>query len=186
MNVNRKPDIIAGIGFMVLAAIIIWIAIPYGVQEPKKVKFAALSPSYYPRLVAYCLFAFGALLTASRLLKKDQNSKDQNDAAQNKPDLPGSIDEKPDNADSSTASMVKLAGVAIVLLLYCVALPFFGFMASSACVLLVFLVLAGERNALWLIILPIVLPVSLHYFFTNVANIPIPVGLFETLFTGAE
>jgi len=50
MKSNRKVDLMAGLLFTCIAALIIWVAIPYGIQEPKKVKFAALSPSYYPTL----------------------------------------------------------------------------------------------------------------------------------------
>ena len=70
MNSNKKRDLITGIGFIAIAALIILIGIPYGVQEPKKIKFVALSPSYYPRLVCYCLLFIGALLVATRLFKK--------------------------------------------------------------------------------------------------------------------
>jgi len=66
MTSNRKLDLLAGLLLTCIAALVIWVAIPYGIQEPKKVKYEALSPSYYPRLVGYCLLAFGLILLATR------------------------------------------------------------------------------------------------------------------------
>ena len=67
MNLNQKRDLLAGLSFIAISLLILFVAIPLGVQEPKKVKFVALSPSYYPRLVCYCLLLFGLVLLVKRL-----------------------------------------------------------------------------------------------------------------------
>lgn len=77
-----------------------------------------------------------------------------------------------------------LLWVSLTLLFYAIALPTLGFVVTSTIVLFVLLLLAGERKPVWLVFIPALLPVSLFFFFTKVANIPIPTGIFETMFTG--
>lgn len=173
MQTNRKLDLIAGIGFIAIAAIIIFIAIPYGVQEPKKVKFVALSPSYYPRLVCFCLLAFGVLLVITRINPTRI--------------LMGSNRTEVNNSNSDATSGIRLPifmAFAATLLFYYFSLQTLGFIVSSSVVLLVLLLLAGERNAFAIVLLPLLLPLCLYWFFVKVANIPIPAGVLEKLLVG--
>ena len=167
MQTNRKQDLIAGVGFIVFAAAIVFIAIPYGVQEPKKVKFAALSPSYYPRLVCYCLLVFGVLLVISRSFF----SKDRSESVAG-------------NSETSGIRLPALLAIAATLLFYYFTLSSLGFVLASTVVLFVLLLLAGERQPWALISLPLLLPIGLYYFFVKVANIPIPSGILEPWLVG--
>lgn len=170
MNTNRKLDLIAGFGFMIIAAAIIFVAIPYGVQEPKKVKFAALNPSYYPRLVCYCLLLFGAMLVVSRSLFFVKNKKANSEAQT--------------ASSNPSVRLPLLITITAVLLLYYLTLSSLGFIVSSSVALIVLLLLAGERNWLALGLIPLLVPISIYGFFTKVANIPIPAGILEPLLVG--
>jgi putative tricarboxylic transport membrane protein len=165
MKSTRNLDLFAGLLFTCIAVLVIWVAIPYGVQEPKKVKFAALSPSYYPRLVGYCLLAFGLLLLLTRWL----SSKTQVDST------------------SSLRSRWLLIFISIVATLatYYVALEPLGFVLASAIAVFILLLLAGERSVIALISIPLILPIALHLFFTKIANIPIPSGVLHPFIGGA-
>ena len=166
MSSSRKLDITAGLFFIVIAVLVAWVAIPYGVQEPKKVKFLALSPSYYPRLVSYCLLAFGILLLLTRLVTRKIDESDS------------------DSAFRSNWVTILLCIVATLGIWYA-GLEYLGFVLSSALALFVLLILAGERNKIALAVIPLLLPLALHVFFTKVANIPIPAGVLRTLIGGA-
>ena len=191
INPNKKRDLIAGIGFIAIAALIILIGIPYGVQEPKKIKFVALSPSYYPRLVCYCLLFIGALLVATRLFKKlDKDSAADHPVV----DHPGVnhpvvnhpvVNHSGQSSGTLTKQLVSLTIIAVILLFYYLSLESLGFIVSSSIVLLVLLLIAGERKPWAIALLPALLPVSIYWFFTHVANIPIPTGILEPWLLGA-
>jgi len=165
MKSNRKQDLLAGLLLTCIAVLVIWVAIPYGVQEPKKVKFAALSPSYYPRLVGYCLLAFGLILLATRWLSKQKSEDSSNNLR--------------------SRWLLVLIGIIATLAAYYLALEPLGFVLASTIAVFVLLLMAGERSVVALIAIPLVLPIALHLFFTNVANIPIPSGILQPIIGGA-
>ena len=169
MNLSEKRDLLAACSFIAISLLILFVAIPLGVQEPKKVKFVALSPSYYPRLVCYCLFLFGLLL----LIKKGLATKKT--ASQ-----PAS-----QNEESTQLKPQMLLVLGGILFFYYITLPVLGFVLSSTLVLFVLLLLAGDRNIPALLIIPLLLPITVYWFFTKVANIPIPAGILEPILIGA-
>lgn len=157
---SRKQDLISAAGFIAIALLIIFVAIPYGVQEPKKVKFAALSPSYYPRLVGYCLLLFGVILFFKALLISNST-----------------------HATTVISTFVRsrlLPVIAVLAALYFALQPF-GFVLAPAIALTVLLWLAGERNVFVIALMSVLLPLALYFFFVKVANIPIPGGLLDPL-----
>lgn len=166
MKSTRKLDLLAGLLFICVAAVIIWVAIPHGVQEPKKVKFAALSPSYYPRLVGYCLLLFGLVLLITRGISAKHKPTDE-------------------NQNLSNNWIVVLIGIAVTLSAYYFSLEFLGFVLASSIALFILLLIAGERSVPALLLIPALLPLALHLFFTKVANIPIPSGFLQPLIGGA-
>ena len=54
-----KRDLFSGLIFIILGIALLTILVPMGIVEPRKVRFAALSPSYYPRIVAGALLLLG-------------------------------------------------------------------------------------------------------------------------------
>ena len=65
--VNR--DLGAGLLMLAMGLLIIFVLIPFGVREPASVQFAALAPSYYPRIVAIALTAIGAAITVRSVIR---------------------------------------------------------------------------------------------------------------------
>ena len=170
MNLNQKRDLLAGFGFIAISLLILFVAIPLGVQEPKKVKFVALSPSYYPRLVCYCLLFFGLVLLLKRFFptKKEVSH----------------VDGTTEDGVSTELRLQMLLALGGILFFYYITLPSLGFVLSSTIVLFVLLLLAGDRNFASLLIIPLLLPISVYWFFTKVANIPIPAGILEPVLVG--
>ena len=165
MNLSEKRDLLAACSFIAISLLILFVAIPLGVQEPKKVKFVALSPSYYPRLVCYCLFLFGLLLLIKNVLATKKSVAQEEASTRLQPRL-----------------LLTLAGI---LFFYYITLPTLGFVLSSTVVLFVLLLLAGDRNIVALFVIPLLLPIAVYWFFTKVANIPIPAGILEPILVGA-
>jgi uncharacterized membrane protein len=160
MTTANKRDIVTGLLLISMALLLVLVLIPLGVVEPKKVKFAALSPSYYPRLVGYCLLAIGALMVVTRWFGAKRDSADE-------------------TAPAQTRSPRVLLVLFLILFAFYWTLPHAGFVLGSALALLCLLLLAGERRPLMIIAIAIIVPSLLYLFFTKVANIPIPAGVLE-------
>lgn len=155
----------AGLLLSAVGLLFILFLIPHGVVEPRKVKYAALSPSYYPRIVAIALCVLGLLVAVRGFLEHREIHE---------PDVMARPDAKG-----------RIAVVFCILCLYAVSIGTVGFVLMSALVLAALTFLAGERR-LWLIAAnAVVLPFALYFFFVEVANIPIPAGVLKPLLVGS-
>ena len=65
-----------------------------------------------------------------------------------------------------------------LILLYLVAIPYFGFVLSSVPFFASFMVFHGERRKLWLLIGAAGVPIFLYYLFRHVCSVPLPRGMF--------
>ena len=160
-----NKSLYAGLLMLVLGVVFLLVLIPQGIVEPKKVKYAALSPSYYPRFVAIALIALGLAVSVRSLLPRRVG-----DAAIEQTAHPNAI--------------VRTVIVFGILAIYATVIPYLGFIVASTLVLITMLWLAGERR--WYCLLPIavLLPVLLYFFFLKVANVPIPLGILSPWLEG--
>ncbi len=178
-NFNHWRTPLAGALFVVIASLLLWVLIPIGIDAPKKVKFAALHPAYYPRIVVYCLLAIGIFTIVSSLYRTNLTrptageSEVSSDSAS-----PITNDELSPAARSGWLSLLFLFTILCTVFFL---LPLFGFPLTTAAALVVLLPLAGERRWWLIAIIAITLPMLLYLFFTKVANIPIPGGVLEPL-----
>ncbi len=162
MMMPRK-DVIAGILMLGSGALVIWVLIPLGVAEPKSVKFAALSPSYYPRIIAGALM----LLGAGALLRAFTQGNADDQAVDRHPNAVG-----------------RTAGFLAILFVLALALNWLGFVLGCGAAVFAAMTLAGERK-IWLsAAIALVLPLVLYFFFLKVARIPIPLGILDPLLAG--
>lgn len=166
MSPLKVTNLIAGplmLGFGLLGVFVI---IPNGIDEPGGVQFAALSPSYFPRIVCYMLAAFGALVIVRTLLAKPASSQTDADAA-------------PDER----VIMRTVTVFAVLLALY-VALEPLGFPLTGCLALLVLMFLADERRLAIMLPIAVGIPAGLYLFFVKAANVPIPSGILEPYLVG--
>lgn len=167
---ENRIDLAAGVLLCVLGVLGATVAIPLGIKEPSSVQFAALSPSYWPRIVCLALAAMGLAIAAIAVMKRNRDR----DA----------------HADAQAGWLVlarQVGRVALALGLmfgsYMVLEPL-GFVLTAVLVLLLFMLVAGERNPLVMVPISLGVPVLLYVFFTKVASIPIPNGVLETVLAG--
>ncbi|MBX2881461.1 MAG: tripartite tricarboxylate transporter TctB family protein [Granulosicoccus sp.] len=159
-----KQNLCSGVAMATIGLLFVFVLIPYGVVEPKKVKYAALSPSYYPRFVAIALVLLGVAVTLRSLILKPPVSQ---------------------NEDVAHPQAFKRILIMFVILgLFAVSIPWLGFIVSSTLVLLSTFYLAGERRFLLIIGLAVVLPLALYFFFLKVASVPIPLGILSPVLSG--
>ena len=158
-----KKDLWSGLLFAGLGLIVVFLLIPEGVTEPRKVKYDALSPSYYPRLIGIALILLGTLVVARAILR---------------PAAEGPEEPRHPKAMQRTVAFFGLLAV------YGFAVSTSGFILPSIIALLAALLLAGERRVWLIAVISLILPFGLYFFFLKVASIPIPAGLLEPLLGG--
>lgn len=167
-------NVLSGMLFVGVAAMLLFFLIPYGVDAPRKVKFVALHPAYYPRLVTYCLMILGVLvlIAGMRRLWTDGSAKQTKVVDQS-----GLVT---DDANTNSATQFyMLLPIACVCAAVFFALPHLGFPLTTGIALMVLMPLAGEKRWWLVTLIAILLPMLLYLFFTKVANIPIPGGLID-------
>lgn len=161
---HRNRNLVSAVLMLALGACLIWILIPAGVAEPKKIKYAALSPSYYPRLVAVALMMLGAGV----LVRALSDRKDNYTAA----------------ADRHPQATQRIICFLLILLFFALSMKWLGFIVAAAIALFLALLLGGERR-LWLTLpLTALVPLLLYFFFLKIARIPIPLGILEPWLAG--
>lgn len=153
MAVDRK----IGVFVLVLGILTLLVLIPAGIVTPGIVETASLSPAFWPRIVAV-MFAMTGLALAIR------------------PGKPA----RPEDVPLRTRAP-RLLVVLGALFAFYFAIPTLGMVAPAIALIFGMMWFAGERRWLLMLIVSIVVPIALYAFFAHVANIPIPLGVFEAL-----
>jgi len=189
-------DISAGVLLAGIALLLLFVLIPYGVDAPRKVKFAALHPAYYPRIVAWCLLIFGCATIIVALRKIVSVSPDTTTLDLTTPDITKKAtrssstgtDTLSDDSNTlqqgvkdktSRQQLFSLSVLATVFVGVTFFLPTLGFPLTTGLALLGLMPLAGEWRIWVVITTAICLPMLLYLFFTKIANIPIPGGVLD-------
>jgi hypothetical protein len=74
-------------------------------------------------------------------------------------------------------AQIRIGSFLALLVVYSFSLESLGFVLSGALALATSLILSGERRAIIIIALSLLLPISLFLFFYKVAHVPVPNGL---------
>lgn len=167
MNYERKRDVFAALLFLALGLITVFLLIPQGVKVPGSVKNAALSPDFWPRIIA-----IGAILSSVFLLVENTFMKP-----------PAAEADEAANA-AAEYKLATLPGALRTLILILALFAFYfslttlGVVVASIILICAMMLFFGERK-LWLIaVLGVSIPALLYLFFRYVANVPIPLGVF--------
>lgn len=153
---SKSSDIAAGAVFLALGLLLIFVLIPVGVDEPRKVPFAAASPSYYPKLIGYVIAFLGAAILVLGLSRSPN-----------------------DTPSVGFAPYAKVPVAMGIMAVFYLVLPFLGFIIGAMLALCALMLLAGERSPKILLLVSALLPLGLYLFFAKVAGIPIPSGPLE-------
>ena len=162
-----NKDVLAGLVFFLFGVLTLTVLIPFGIQQPPSVQYRALSPSYWPNIVAGAIVVLGiALMIASIVTERAKDDQIEGPAGA-----------------SSLEGSIWLVFRPIVALAICFALYFglepLGFVLTTAIALVALMVLAGEYRPHIVIPVALIVPMALHLFFTKAASVPIPMGILE-------
>ncbi len=148
----------SGVFMLAVGLLLLLFLIPFGIDTPKKIRFAALSPTYYPHIVALILSVIGVAIIFKN--RQPLTTKGTDD-----------LDEVHPNAK------MRICGFLVLLAVYSLSLEFLGFVLSGGLALAASLILAGERRAFIIMAISLLLPISLFLFFYKVAYVPVPNGI---------
>ena len=150
-----------GIGVLLVGILVFFVLIPYGIDQPANVKHTALAPNFWPKIIAVVIAAMGLLLSVKPGRKTGSET--------------GSDDE---------AWAQRLPGLAVSLgslFAFYFLIPSLGMVAPAAALAFGLMLFAGERRWRLGVAVALGIPILLYVFFTYVASIPIPLGVFESL-----
>lgn len=160
-----NQDTITGALYLTFGLFFVFVLIPLGIDEPDNVEFAALAPSYWPRIICLALTALGLGMLVRTGLSSRQADP--------------SHAEQGSHIREMVFWRVGLV-IAGTFVLYAV-LETLGFVLAGAIALILLMVLAGERRPLHLALISMGVPLLLYLFFTKAASIPLPAGILEPI-----
>ena len=169
MQADIRNDLITGGIVVIFALVVLLLLVPYGVDRPGQVDLSALSPNFWPTVLGYFLLLMGGLVTGQTLWRHKKNRSRCFESTAPSEDWPG-LGPVPKT----------LAAVALLFVYYAVLNPL-GLVAASILAMIAFTLLAGERRIVILAPLAILVPIGLYLFFQEVAQVSIPVGIFEEM-----
>jgi putative tricarboxylic transport membrane protein len=155
---SRRDEILIGLGVMVLAAFTLWWIIPNYITTPRRVPIKALSPAFWPKIIAWVVLICGAALTLRAALA---------------PKTPNAV---ADDLSVSRAEGLRLLALGAILVGIYVALPILGMVWVCMIAFALLLLLSGGGNLGWGLVTAVVLPLALYFFFTKIAGVAIPQG----------
>lgn len=153
---------LVGGAVVALGMLLFFVLIPMGIDSPGEVDHASLSPDFWPKIIVAIFSAMGLFV----LIKP----------------LPAPVDDEGGVQSASWLSRApRLLLVLTVLFCFYFLIDQLGMVVPGIAVIFGMMFFAGERRWLLMAIIAIVVPVMLYVFFVHVANIPIPLGIFEVL-----
>ena len=145
------------------------VLIPVAVYIPENVVEAGMSPASWPRLVTslIAILGIGLAIQGALQIKRDRTAD---------------VTKRHDDKRGKTTNYLKIFAVMAALLIYYWVIDIVGIALSSIVMLIGVAITSGERRPKVLLLVGILVPIGLYYFFVKVAHVPMPLGIFETLF----
>lgn len=176
MNASRRRDLVAALLCLMFGLAAVLFLIPRGVAVPGSVKVAALSPDFWPRLIAYGAIAASVFLFIETLIVRQAAAR---------PDDAEPDDAEPDDAEeearyrlAALPATVRVAVLVAALFAFYAGLTALGVVAASILLLFAMMLFFGERDIRLVAGLSVAIPLLLYAFFRYAASVPIPLGIF--------
>lgn len=161
---NRSVQLQLGIVAIVAALFLIFVLIPYRVSSPSNVSNIILSPVFWPYTLAGFTLLTGLGMVGTTLLSTHHDPTPLNDPI-----------------DDSQAAWLRLAGVAVLMIVTMFALPRLGMVGTTMLAFAALAFLIRTRHPRTALICAVVIPLVLYLFFAHVAGVAIPQGDYVRL-----
>ncbi len=155
---SRRDEFLTGLCVMALGALVLWWIIPTYITTPRRVPILALSPAFWPRIIAWTISGCGLILVLRAAL------------------APAPPDAVADDLSVSRPEGLRLLALGAILIGIFFALPVVGMVWVCMIAYALMVLLSGSKNLGWGMIIAILLPLLLYLFFTKVAGVAIPQG----------
>lgn len=165
MKYEQKRDLLSAAIFLLLGLIIVFLAIPQGVSVPSSIEVAALSPDFWPRVIA-----IGAVLSSVFMLVEAYTLQPPSDG--------DDADEEAEYKLATLPAALRTVVLIVALFVFYASLTTLGVVTASIILLFAMMLFFGERSFLLIAALSFGIPIILYLFFRYVASVPIPVGIF--------
>ncbi|WGH77306.1 tripartite tricarboxylate transporter TctB family protein [Jannaschia ovalis] len=159
---ERRLHLQLGIGAVLVAALLLFWAIPTWVSSPSNVRNIVLSPLFWPNTLAAltALIGLSLIATALRLPRAEKAASDVHDRPQ---------------------AVARLVGAAVVMVVTFWALPRLGLVWTAMLAFAALAFLVKTRHPGWALGSAVLVPLLLYLFFAKVAGVAIPQGEFIRL-----
>ena len=168
-----KKDIGIGLAGITLALSGIFYLIPRFIVVPQQLDSLALSPAFWPNIIMGIL-----LFTSTIILIQGLVAQRRQLLYPGKENRFITHEESTDTYPLDGPRAVVLCAAVGIFFCYYWLIDHIGILLSSVLALLALMGLGGERRLKVLLPLAIILPVVLYYFFTRVAHVYLPQGIF--------
>ena len=163
-------DLVVSGVIIAFACLALFVLIPAGIDDPGSIDVLALGPAFWPSVISVFLGVMG-LVVGVQVLRRSRGA------------LGMAPDDRDDreivDAEASDFAPVRWLGALALLAAYYAGLDRLGMVLTSMLALGLFMILGGERRPAVVLGLSVSLPLALFLFFRFVANVFIPLGVFE-------
>ena len=173
MRPEDSTDLVVSGVIVAFACLALFVLIPAGIDDPGSIDVMALGPAFWPSVISGFLGLMGLIVGVQAV----RRSRAAHGAPGSRPSGP----HDPDAVEAEAAGFAPMRWLAALVLLaaYYFGLDRLGMVLTSMLALGLFMVLGGERRSAVVLLLSLGVPLALFLFFRYVANVFIPLGVFE-------
>lgn len=153
---------ITGIFVLIFGLLAYFVLIPYGIKVPKNIELVSTSPAFWPSIIAVVIAIMGGVL----IIPDKSNSVADEDVVIGTP---------------WSTRLPRLLVVGVLLFGFYFVIDRLGMVVPSMVLIFTLMVFSGYRRWGLMVLFSLLVPIILYVFFVYVANIPIPLGIFESL-----
>jgi hypothetical protein len=160
-----SKDLVFGMALLALSLFVLLWLIPVGIDSPGNINDPALAPAFWPRLIMITMVGLSVILMLQgirgiRRIRKSGADREEGH-------IPNPVGE------------TKVAFAAAMLFVFTWFMTWAGIVVPSMVALVFYIVLHGEKRLK--IVAPVAagVPIGLYLFFLKVAQVPMPLGIFE-------
>ena len=164
MNPDARNELIIGCVVMAIAGFFTFVIITSGIVMPTGTESRALAPDFWPRIVIGIAAFSGFCMVVHGWAHRAKNTPSP---------------ATPTSTSTIMAAWGRIVGAFAAMLVCYFLLPIGGMILPTAGLGLFLMWLGGERRLKVMLPTALLLPILLHLFFADFANVPLPVGIFE-------
>lgn len=169
-------EIRVGLIIIVLALLSLFVLIPSGVTVPESVEIRVMSPDFWPLVVSIAAAIAGVFVLVGGVLELKHHHLTEITTT---PDESIPVETHDNVYRPFGEAAVRVAVTVGVLFALYFAIPHIGIVVGCMALLIFLIRFTGEKRWTMIIAIAVILPLILYGFFVYVANVPMPLGVFE-------